>query len=161
MMNTSPLTYVSAGALTATAFPPRPFLLEPLLTAGSAGLIYGPAGVGKSFLAGPAATNASTSTNRWRRGGRRSDAAGKDDDVPRGSFSPRPRQIMSPSFLTQWSSVCSAVDPRARASGPGLGAATTSAPHCAHTRALTFRMLESSAHPPSCHVASPKVGKNQ
>jgi len=50
-MDTSPLTYYSASALAAAAFPPRPFILEPLLAAGSAGVIYGPAGVGKSFLA--------------------------------------------------------------------------------------------------------------
>jgi hypothetical protein len=50
-MDASPLTYHSARALAAAAFPPRPFILEPLLAAGSAGLIYGPAGVGKSFLA--------------------------------------------------------------------------------------------------------------
>ena len=50
-MDASPLTYHSARALAAAAFPPRPFILEPLLAAGSAGLIYGPAGVGKSVLA--------------------------------------------------------------------------------------------------------------
>jgi hypothetical protein len=51
MSDATPLTYISAGALAATAFPPRPFILEPILAAGSAGLVYGPAGVGKSFLA--------------------------------------------------------------------------------------------------------------
>ena len=50
-MDARPLTYCSAGELAAATLPPRPFILEPLLAAGSAGLIYGPAGVGKSFLA--------------------------------------------------------------------------------------------------------------
>jgi hypothetical protein len=51
MMDTSPLTYFSASELMAAPLPARPFILDPVLPLGSLGLIYGPPGVGKSFLA--------------------------------------------------------------------------------------------------------------
>jgi len=44
------LTIRSAADLL-TAGPPQPFILEPVLAPGTLGLIYGPPGVGKSFLA--------------------------------------------------------------------------------------------------------------
>src|SRR3954471_10508523 len=50
MMNASPLAVLSAAELKATVFPPRPPVLDPLLSAGGIGLIHGPAGIGKSFL---------------------------------------------------------------------------------------------------------------
>src|SRR5436309_2177083 len=51
MMNARPLTILSGAELKTTAFPARPALLDPILSAGSIGLVHGPAGIGKSFLA--------------------------------------------------------------------------------------------------------------
>jgi hypothetical protein len=51
MMDASPLTFFSASQLMTAPLPPRPFILDPVLPLGSLGLIYGPPGVGKSFLA--------------------------------------------------------------------------------------------------------------
>ncbi len=51
MMNASPLTILSAAEFKATAYPARVSLLDPILGAGSIGLIHGPAGIGKSFMA--------------------------------------------------------------------------------------------------------------
>jgi putative DNA primase/helicase len=50
MADASPLTIRPAAELL-EAVPPQRFILEPILTLGTAALIYGPAGVGKSFLA--------------------------------------------------------------------------------------------------------------
>jgi hypothetical protein len=50
MENASLLTIRSAADLLDAA-PPQPFILEPILAPGTLALIYGPPGVGKSFLA--------------------------------------------------------------------------------------------------------------
>jgi putative DNA primase/helicase len=50
MTNASPLPILSAVEFEEAEFPPRPALLDPILSAGSIGLIHGPAGIGKSFL---------------------------------------------------------------------------------------------------------------
>jgi putative DNA primase/helicase len=51
MTDASLLTFRSASELLDTAGAAPPFLLDPVLAPGTAALIYGPAGVGKSFLA--------------------------------------------------------------------------------------------------------------
>jgi hypothetical protein len=50
MTKASPLPILSAAALKAAEFTPRPPLLDPILSAGTIGLIHGPSGIGKSFL---------------------------------------------------------------------------------------------------------------
>jgi hypothetical protein len=51
MMNASTPSILSASELLAADLAPRRDLLAPLLSAGSAALVYGPGGIGKSFFA--------------------------------------------------------------------------------------------------------------
>ena len=51
MTNSKPLTIRSASDLLESAEPRPSFVLEPIMARGTAALVYGPAGVGKSFLA--------------------------------------------------------------------------------------------------------------
>src|SRR5688572_7498729 len=51
MNDASLLTIRSAADLLDAGPAPRPFILEPILSPGTLALIYGPPGVGKSFLA--------------------------------------------------------------------------------------------------------------
>jgi hypothetical protein len=51
MVNTTPLRSFSAPELAAAPIAPPPLILGPIVAAGTIGLIYGPAGIGKSFLA--------------------------------------------------------------------------------------------------------------
>ena len=51
MENSTPLAIRPAATLLEAVGAPQPFILDPILSPGTAALIYGPAGVGKSFLA--------------------------------------------------------------------------------------------------------------
>jgi len=51
MENSTPLAIHPAAALLEAVGAPQPFILDPILSPDTAALIYGPAGVGKSFLA--------------------------------------------------------------------------------------------------------------
>jgi hypothetical protein len=51
METPNPFNVRTAAELLAATVTPRPFILDPILSPGSAALIWGPSGVGKSFLA--------------------------------------------------------------------------------------------------------------
>jgi putative DNA primase/helicase len=68
MMNAITPPILSAAELAQAALPRRPAILAPILPRAGQGLIYGPAGVGKSFMALGMAYAAATGTRflRWR-----------------------------------------------------------------------------------------------